>query len=113
MDSVRQAGFRPLIRSRLEAIERELHALVDETAAISPDAAIGRLSRLDSMQMQQMALAGKRRLEEERSRLHEALHRIETGVYGRCQLCGGDIALERLEYQPDAVTCIPCLNRRK
>jgi DnaK suppressor protein len=113
MDPVAQARFRPLIAGRLAAIGRELEALKDETAVVSPDAAIGRLSRLDSMQAQQMALAGKHRLEEERARLIEAQHRIDTGTYGRCLLCGGDIAGERLEYQPDAVTCVPCLNRRK
>jgi len=62
------------------------------------------------MQMQQMALAGKRRLEEQRGRLHEARRRIEAGTFGACLRCGGDIALERLQLQPDAVTCMPCLN---
>lgn len=113
MDQSEQARFRPLVQARLDAIGQELEALTGDTEAIAPDASIGRLSRLDSMQMQQMALAGKRRLEEERARLHEAMRRIDAGNYGRCQICGGDIALERLEFQPDAVTCVPCLNRKR
>lgn len=113
MDPARQPHFRPAIVKRLAEIETELAALVDDTQAISPDVSIGRLSRLDSMQQQQMALAGKRRLEEERARLREADHRIDAGTYGRCLLCGQDIADERLDYQPDAVTCVPCLRRKK
>ncbi|MBA4136140.1 MAG: molecular chaperone DnaK [Opitutus sp.] len=108
-----QETFRPAIVARLEAIKVELVDLSDSTQPISPDAAIGRLSRLDSMQMQQMALAGKRRLEDERTRLVEAQHRIDAGNYGRCLLCGSDISAERLGYQLDATTCVPCLNRRK
>lgn len=108
-----QQLFRPVIAARLAALDLELHALDDESRAVSPDVSIGRLSRLDAMQHQQMALAGKRRLEEERARLHEAERRIDTGAYGRCLLCGQDIATERLEYQPDAVTCVPCMRRKK
>lgn len=111
MDKVVQESFRPVIHKRLDEIGAELKVTAENTAAISPDVSIGRLSRLDSMQMQQMALAGKRRLEEERARLQEALHRIDTGAYGRCLICGQDIVIERLDYQPDAVTCVPCLRR--
>lgn len=108
-----QQRYRPILAARLAALEIELHALDDESQAIPPDASIGRLSRLDAMQHQQMALAGKRRLEEERARLHEAERRILQGTYGRCLLCGQDIAEIRLEHQPDAVSCVPCMNRRK
>lgn len=107
-----QQRFRPIIVTRLAAIETELSALADAAEAVSPDVAIGRLSRLDSMQHQQMALAGKRRLGEERNRLHEAERRLLQGSFGKCLLCGQDIAGERLEHQPDAVACMPCLRKR-
>ncbi len=113
MDMAVQLSFRSKIHARIAEVETELADLADDTAAIEPDVAIGRLSRLDSMQSQQMALAAKRRLEDERTRLHEALRRIDTGAFGRCLLCGQDIALERLDSQPDAVTCVPCANRRR
>lgn len=113
MDQEQQQRFRSIIRQRLEAITAGLEAGAEATEPIAPDAAIGRLSRLDSMQMQQIALAGQRRLKEERARLQEAQRRIDAGTYGRCPLCGDDIAGERLEYQPDAVTCVPCLQRKK
>jgi len=113
MDAARQHAYRPAIAARMAEIARELAAMSESTEAIAPDDAIGRLSRLDSMQHQQMALAGKHRLEEERARLVAAAFRIDEGTYGRCLLCGADIAGERLEYQPDAATCVPCAQRRQ
>jgi DnaK suppressor protein len=109
MDQPTQESFRPVIDARLADIETELDVTTDSTKPIAPDVSVGRLSRLDSMQMQQMALAGKRRLEEQRARLHEARRRIDSGTFGRCLQCGNDISIERLQYQPDAVTCMPCL----
>lgn len=110
MDQTTQDSFRSVIDARLAEIEAELNATSDSTKPIAPDVSVGRLSRLDSMQMQQMALAGKRRLEEQRARLHEGRRRIDGGTYGRCLRCGNDIAWERLQHQPDATTCMPCLN---
>ena len=77
MDAATQASFRSRIEARLAEIEVELAAVHESIQPIAPDVSVGRLSRLDSMQMQQMALAGKRRLEEQRSRLHEAARRVE------------------------------------
>lgn len=37
-----------------------------------------------------------------------ALIRIETGSYGRCQGCGKDIPLARLQALPTATTCLAC-----
>lgn len=113
MEADDQQKFRSIIEARLSEIATELTAMEQSTETIAPDVSIGRLSRLDSMQHQQMALAGKHRLEEERSRLVAAEFRIEEGTYGICRLCGEDIAIERLEYQPDAVTCVPCAQRKK
>ena len=91
MESAEQHAFRPIIQARLAEIEKELASIGDSTEAIAPDVSIGRLSRLDSMQHQQMALAGKQRLEDERSRLVAAEFRIEEGTYGTCLLCENDM----------------------
>ena len=112
MDSTTQQHYTDVITSRLAEIESELKELEESTEAISPDVSIGRLSRLDAMQHQQIALSGKRRIEEERNRLHEAQRRLITGCFGSCLLCGGAIAPERLEIQPAAVSCVPCAQKR-
>ena len=112
MDSGTQQHFTEVITARLAEIETELKELAQSTEVISPDVSIGRLSRLDAMQHQQIALSGKRRIEEERNRLHEAQRRRIAGTYGNCLLCGAPIAAERLDIQPAAVSCVPCAQKR-
>ena len=41
-------------------------------------------------------------------RITRALHRIETGTYGRCAACGAHIPAERLDAIPDVERCGPC-----
>ncbi|ALP52048.1 hypothetical protein Tel_02215 [Candidatus Tenderia electrophaga] len=40
--------------------------------------------------------------------IRAALDRMETGQYGRCIDCGGEIAPARLQSQPAASRCIEC-----
>ena len=47
--------------------------------------------------------------EDAREQLHQvekALARIESGEYGRCEVCGKEIPVERLEAVPWTTLCI-------
>jgi RNA polymerase-binding transcription factor DksA len=44
----------------------------------------------------------------ELQQIDSALRRIEEGRYGRCEICGGSIAMDRLEAVPYATTCMAC-----
>ncbi len=108
MTREQQETFRPIIMERIQEAKAEISKGSENTKPISPDASIGRLSRLDSMQMQQMALGAQRRQQMLLVRLEEALRRLDGGVFGQCLQCRQDIAEERLRYQPDAVLCMRC-----
>lgn len=69
---------------------------------------VGRLSRMDAIQQQAMALAAEKRRQSERSRIAAALHRLEEGEWGYCLTCGEDIAAKRLEHDPSAALCVGC-----
>lgn len=42
------------------------------------------------------------------SEIEKALEKIENGTYGKCDLCGQEIGLDRLEVLPHANICIKC-----
>jgi len=72
---------------------------------------VGRLSRMDAMQQQQMAQAQERRRGQERLRIKAALARLSEGEWGYCAACGEDIAAERLANDPSVATCVKCASR--
>lgn len=74
---------------------------------------VGRLSRMDALQVQAMSLETERRRNIELSRIEAALERIAEGDYGYCLICGEDIAVKRLEFDPTATTCISCARERE
>jgi DnaK suppressor protein len=67
---------------------------------------VGRLSRMDALQMQAMAQAEARRAQFQLRMIAAALKRIETGEFGYCQNCDEEIAIGRLEANPSTPLCI-------
>jgi DnaK suppressor protein len=112
----REAASLAGLRQRLQARGAELTALIAEghrsDQPVSPDTAIGRLTRQDAMQQQQMAAELIRRHEQELIRVQKALQAIDEGTYGRCQRCGEPIAAARLNAMPHASHCVPCAERQ-
>ena len=103
------AVYREQILRRISELELESESTRADRATVTLDQqSVGRLSRMDAMQQQQMALELKRRKEQYRLRLENALKRMDQGTYGRCGRCRGLITAERLEIQPDAVLCVRC-----
>lgn len=100
--------IRSKVEARIAEIEQSLAEEDPESKPVAPDVAIGRLSRLDSMQAQQMNLAQQRRQREELERLQNAIERMNKGSYGTCAYCMMPIGFERLEAMPDAVVCMSC-----
>ena len=70
---------------------------------------MGRLSRMDALQNQQLALEQKRRLEARLVAVNGALRRIDNGSFGFCFICGEPLSLKRLEFDPTITRCMECL----
>lgn len=98
-------------KRKLEELAAELQAALSEgesSAPVALDTSIGRLTRMDAIQSQQMALALKQRQQNQLIRVETALKAVEQGTYGRCRKCRGQISEERLDVQPDALFCVRC-----
>ncbi len=78
-------------------------------AAVTLDqSSVGRVSRIDALQQQQLALATERQRERDIQRIKAALVRIDDGQFGYCLTCGEPIADQRLRLDPAVATCIAC-----
>ena len=69
---------------------------------------IGRVSRIDAIQQQQMAQATERRRQIQMQRIKAALKRVDEDEYGYCAECGDEILEKRLDTDPAIPTCTKC-----
>lgn len=100
-------------RAQLARLKQELQGL----AAVSRESArpvaldqasVGRLTRMDAMQAQQMAREADRRREQQLVRIEGALRRMEAGEFGDCFVCGEAIDRRRLAVDPTHTRCTRC-----
>ena len=100
-------------KARLLALQAELLALSeaageDRKPVELDQQSVGRLSRMDSIQVQAMAKAADARRAKELRRIEAALKRVEADEYGWCVACGEAIEPKRLEVDPAAPRCSEC-----
>ncbi|HUT49146.1 MAG TPA: TraR/DksA C4-type zinc finger protein [Alphaproteobacteria bacterium] len=101
------------IKAALELEQAELitisAAAADERRPVELDQqSVGRLSRMDALQVQAMAQATEVRRQVRGLRIKAALARLEAGEYSYCVECGDEIPAARLDIDPTSPRCIDC-----
>ncbi len=114
MDEARLESYRLRLvewRSELEGLAADAKVLEQPVAL--DQSRVGRLSRMDALQIQAMASATVRRRIETVERIGAALRRIENGDFGLCLMCEEAIDTRRLDVDPAVTRCIACARSGK
>ena len=101
------------------ALEEERDTLAEASASTSKDRApveldqqsVGRLSRMDAIQIQAMAVATETPRQDRLQMIQAALQRLDDGEYGYCLACDEDIPAKRLAIDPAVTRCVDCAGR--
>ena len=102
------------LEERKSAVEDQLQQIESSTEPVALDQqSVGRVSRIDAIQQQQMAVANKTQATQQLQRIESALKRIEEGLFGYCLQCGESITVPRLQVQPEATLCLACQSERE
>lgn len=108
MEQTQQEYYREKLLGLRAELEDQIAQTAEERAPVTVDGRMGRVSRGDAMQVQQMAIETNRRREQQLLRIQTALERIKTGTYSLCGRCQQPIASARLDAMPDVVMCVNC-----
>jgi DnaK suppressor protein len=101
--------FRPLIEAELVDLRQQSVATDSDRRPVELDQqSVGRLSRMDALQMQAMAKAFEQRRKARVVALEQALRRVADDEYGYCAKCGEFIGERRLEIDPATPKCVSC-----
>jgi DnaK suppressor protein len=104
-------SFRKALIARHEEVKKLNSDSKDSSATVELDqSTVGRLSRMDALQAQQMAQEAARRRQLQLQQIDSALRRMDAGDYGYCFICGDEIGAARLNFDPANTRCIGCMN---
>ncbi|AFI84153.1 TraR/DksA family transcriptional regulator [Methylophaga nitratireducenticrescens] len=101
-------------RQRLFLLKQEVEQSLTEDShhVVELDQSrMGRLSRMDALQDQQLAIEVQRRLKRKLQAIEGALNRINDDDFGFCYLCDEAITEARLTFDPTVTRCLQCADK--
>ena len=101
-----------LERDRLQ-LEEHFQLTKEGSKPVQLGTPIGRLSRMDAIQQQQMTKAGRTSLDIKLRQVRASLEAYRHGDYGYCRSCHEPIGYARLKARPEAPFCLSCQETRE
>lgn len=106
-----KAYLKAKIHSEIQITRERISELKELTKPISPENAIGRVSRMDAINNKSVNESALRQHEFKLSKLMMALDKIDNKDFGKCSRCGGAIQEGRMMLLPENTLCIRCASR--
>lgn len=106
-----RAQLKQKIIDTIAQTQDELLHLEDATRPISPENAIGRVSRMDAINNKSVSEAALRSAKKKLSSLEAALSKIDQPDFGICVRCKKAIPPARLMFMPQSNRCVHCAER--
>ncbi len=101
--------FRAALHALSHSLQADLETSAKASAPVELDQArVGRVSRIDAIQQQQMAAASREAQSHRVALVRQALNHLDEGTYGFCGKCEEPIGYGRLKARPEAAFCINC-----
>lgn len=110
MDKETKEEIFHIIEDQIVDLEKNIELLGEKIQPVSPDVSLGRLTRQEARQEQEL---NKKVLEDSKIRLTKlkyAKHRVSNENFGYCDICDEAINILRLKIMPEATICMECLN---
>lgn len=106
-------GLHEDLQAERLSLEAQLELTAEGSKPVSLGTPIGRLSRMDAIQQQQMTKAGRSTLEIKLRQIRAALEGHRNRTYGDCRSCEEPIGYQRLKARPEAPFCLNCQQERE
>lgn len=96
------------IISEIEKTQKDINALSELIKPISPDNAVGRLSRMEAINAKSINEAAHGNARVKMGKLKWALSHVHDPEFGLCLECGDPIPIGRILLMPETTLCVIC-----
>ena len=108
MNSKELAEIEKLIEKEMEKTANTVAEYREMTKPISPDDAIGRITRMDAINNKSVAEAALRSAVLKLNRLKDVFGKLQHSDFGICRKCGERIPIQRILLVPQVPFCVHC-----
>lgn len=96
------------ILEEIDQTEKRIAEYKEMSKPVSPENAIGRISRMDAINNKSITESALRQAEHKLNKLNDALEKVGTKDFGICVKCKKSIPLGRILLMPESSKCVSC-----
>ncbi len=111
MNPDQKKEIKQAIIEKMKVVKTAIEALNDLSKPVSPDNAIGRLTRMEAISNKSINEASLAKSKQTLGALEKALDAVETQDFGDCLHCEEPIPHKRLMVMPEATLCVSCAEK--
>jgi DnaK suppressor protein len=101
-------GIKEKILDEIAKTELLIAECQELSKPVSPDVAIGRLSRMDAINNKAVSEAVMRQAQDKMSKLRHVLTKVDRPDFGFCLKCKAPIPVGRIMVKPESMYCVKC-----
>lgn len=111
MDSKERKILKKKIQELIEKYTQDVADTEKMTQPVSPENAIGRISRMDAINNKSVMEASLRNKITKLNKLKLALMNVDKDGFGMCSNCKRNIQSGRLMFMPESTKCVHCASK--
>jgi len=112
MDDEGRAEFKKQIVEEIEVQKHLIESFTETSKPVSPNNAIGRLTRMEAISSQNISEASLNSAQAKLVKLEKALSKVDLPGFGICVRCVNPIPKGRIMLMPENVLCVSCAEKK-
>ena len=112
MDDEGRVGLKKQIVEEIEVQKHLIESFTETSKPVSPDNAIGRLTRMEAINCQNISEASLNSAQAKLVKLEKALSKVDLPDFGSCVRCKNSIPQGRIMLMPEIVLCVFCAEKK-
>jgi DnaK suppressor protein len=108
MDADEKNKIRTKLADEIKETRTKVSKYLELSQPISPENAIGRISRMDAINNKSVLEAALREAQSKLIQLKKIIKKIESSDFGLCKICKKNIPFGRLMIRPESELCVNC-----
>lgn len=108
MNKAQLKKFRSLLEEKRDEIVKKAKQTLDEDMTLDSNDLPDEMDLASSEYLQSFTFRLRGREKSFLEKITKAIQKIDDGTFGKCEECGEDISVKRLEARPETTLCIRC-----
>lgn len=111
MNPEEKQKLKKIMHQKIQDLKQQVETFKNLSKPVSPDNAIGRLTRMDAINSKSINEASLEKAKQTLEILKQSVNELDKPEFGMCNNCEEPIPFKRLLIMPESKFCVDCVQK--